>query len=559
MKITPHAILLKLTASGMVAMMLATGCEQSGQAQADHQAFTAELEEALAPHPQDVTAFYRQRDFEPLWLETDAGWFRGTQWSERTRALTTAIGEVSTHGLPIERYTPAALRQRLSSDVPETAQERASAESALTRRYLMLAGDLARGRFDQDTQATAWHIARPSFSARAALDALVQDGLEHALAAMAPVSDDYARLRQARPHLQTIIDSGGWPSVEAQGLIQPGDHHPAIPNLRRRLAKAGDMEDITPHGGPASDPTLYDDATVKAFTDFQRRHGITTDGIVGEEARAMLNYTATQRLEQVDANLERLRWLPRELGRDRIMVNIAAHYLDAYRDGKAALGMPVIVGEEQNQTPAFDDRLEYVEINPYWTVPKSIIVKEIVHKIIEDPDYLADRNMVVQTDWPLDSDVIDPATIEWERYDSPDANFPHVLRQAPGSENALGRIKFMFPNQFSIYLHDTPARHLFEKADRTFSHGCIRVAQPMALADLVFAHTPGWDEAKVMETIESGEHTRIDLAAEDRLPIYIYYSTAWVDSDDVLHFRPDRYQRDASLMLALRKDRVPGA
>ena len=163
--------------------------------------------------------------------------------------------------------------------------------------------------------------------------------------------------------------------------------------------------------------------------------------------------------------------------------------------------------------------------------------------------------MIVQADWPLDAEIIDPATIDWSSYSRADARFPHVLRQKPGPDNALGRIKFMFHNQFSIYLHDTPAQHLFEEADRTFSHGCIRVAEPLALADFVFANTDGWDRERVAETIESAQHTRVDLPDPDRLPVFIYYSTAWADADGVLHFRPDRYQRDASLMLAFRRAR----
>lgn len=538
----------------LLALLLA-GCQPQADETEARSAFRSALQAQLSDQPRPVVDFYAERDHRPLWLHLDRGWLGGAGWTDQATELLDAIKTAETHGLPRARYTPQALQTRLADPPPDAASARAEAEWALTERYLRLASDYSRGRFDDDAQTSAWHIARPSFSAAAALQALTEAGVTDALAAMPPQSDLYARLRDARPQLLRIIQDGGWPTIEAQGLIQPEDRHPAVPALRKRLIIAGDLAATHARDETAEDAALYDKTTVDAFIRFQRRHGIEADGIIGEEARSMLNYTATQRLEQVDANLERLRWLPRTLGDDRIMVNIAAYTLEAYRDGQASLSMPVIVGEEQHQTPAFDDRLEYVEINPYWTVPNSIIVNEMAPKIADDPQYLADRNMIVQADWPLDAEIIDPATIDWSSYSRADAQFPHVLRQKPGPDNALGRIKFMFPNQFSIYLHDTPAQHLFEEADRTFSHGCIRVAEPLALADFVFANTDGWDRQRVAETIESAQHTRVDLPDPDRLPVFIYYSTAWADADGVLHFRPDRYQRDASLMLAFRRAR----
>lgn len=536
------------------ALALLAACQPDTDQDDARQAFRVALEAQLADHAEPIRSFYAERSYQPLWLRLDAGWLQDSDWSDEARQLADAVSQAHTHGLPASRYGPDDIAQWLDAPPPDDTNRRAEVERELTQRYLTLASDLTRGRFDADTRAPAWHIARPAFSPGAALASLEESGVAASLAAMPPQSEAYAHLRRARPRLKRIIEAGDWPALHVQGLIQPGDAHAAIPDLRKRLAIEGDLDNAE-QAQVADDPTLYDDATVQAFIRFQRRHGIEPDGIVGEEALAMLGYTAAQRLEQVDANLERLRWLPRDLGADRIMVNIAAYVLDAYRGHEQSLSMPVIVGEEQHQTPAFDDRLAYVEINPYWTVPNSIIVNEMAHKIAADPHYLAERNMIVQADWPLDAEIIDPASIDWQRYSTPDARFPFVLRQKPGPDNALGRIKFMFPNQFSIYLHDTPAQHLFDEADRTFSHGCIRVADPLALSDLVFAHTDGWDRSRVAHTIESGEHTRVNLAEADRLPVYIYYSTAWVDADGTLHFRPDRYERDASLMLAFRRAR----
>jgi len=540
----------------MVMLTLLLGLTGCGRDASELQAFETALDSAIGADNTAARDYYTSRGFKPVWIKLDTSLFGQAGASSALDTLIEALDAAETHGLSGDNYARDALHAAREAP-PDKMDGAAAFEWQAMQAYLEYAHDFARGRYSQASADNAWFIPKPAFDRETQLQRLDKLGVADSLETLLPQTAEYRRLRDARADMVDIVNAGGWPTVDAQGLIRPGGHHESIPDLRRRLTISGELATAEPQGQAVDDPTLYDPATAAAFTEFQRRHGIEDDGIVGQQARLMLNYPAKKRLEQIDANLERLRWLPRDLANDRIMVNIAAYWLVAYRDGEDPLNMPVIVGEEQNQTPAFNDQLQFLEINPHWTVPNSIIVGEMAAKAAEDPDYFKDRNMIVQADWPLDSEVLDPGDIDWEAYANPDADFPHVVRQLPGPDNALGRIKFMFPNKFSIYLHDTPARHLFEKADRTFSHGCIRVGDPIGLAGFVLKNTEGWDAERVRETIGDREPTRVDLATADQLPVYIYYSTAWVDEDGVLYFRPDRYQRDASLMLTLRPARPP--
>jgi murein L,D-transpeptidase YcbB/YkuD len=252
-----------------------------------------------------------------------------------------------------------------------------------------------------------------------------------------------------------------------------------------------------------------------------------------------------------------LRWLPAKLADDRIMVNIAAFQLRGYRGGEQLIEMRVVVGDKEHQTPTFMDVLEYIEVNPYWSIPNSIVINELAPKLVENIHYLEARNMQIYEGWE-DDDTLDADDIDWDDYTDPEAIFPHVIKQDPGPGNALGRIKFMFPNQYSIYLHDTPEVNLFWAADRSFSHGCVRVHKPMVVADFVLRNTEDWDMERVRETLEDTDNTRIDLGKGDRMQVIIYYQTAWADDKGRVFFRPDVYQRD-ELLVAKFLGKLPDA
>lgn len=491
--------------------------------------------------------YYAARDWAPYFARTEDTMFRDPGFSAEARTLLTELEDSLSHGLNPGEYKVDELR-KLVDQPPKEMPALADGEARLMQAYLTLARHLAEGREAPQPDVHDWYIPHAEFKAKTALAELETRDVAAALRSFWPQLLDYQRLREARSRFAKIVAEGGYPSVGGDGLIEPGDESPEIPDLRQRLFVGGELAWPEPRGAASENPNVYDEDTVEALKKFQRRFGIEDDGIIGPGTRDMLNYPAKHRLAQIDANLERLRWLPQDLGPDRIMVNVAAFHLRGYKDNQVVMRMRVIVGEEQNQTPAFSDTLEYVEVNPYWTVPNSIIVGEIAPKMVEDPGYLARKNMMVQEDWPLDSAQIDPANIDWAAYAHAGADFPYILRQRPGPDNALGQIKFMFPNDFAIYLHDTPTDHLFDEVDRTFSHGCIRLEYPVEFAGFVFDDTPDWDAQRVKQTIDSAQHTQIGLSDADKIPVYIYYNTAWADADGTIYFRPDRYGRDDVLI-----------
>jgi murein L,D-transpeptidase YcbB/YkuD len=256
--------------------------------------------------------------------------------------------------------------------------------------------------------------------------------------------------------------------------------------------------------------------------------------------------SAGRRARQIAANLERYRWLPRELGPRRIVVNIPAFRLDAYDGGRHALSMRVVVGRElvDRRTPVFSDSMRYVQFGPYWNVPRSIAVEEILPQARRDRSYLERNAYEIVRGWGDDAPVVDP----WRLSDAALASPRYRVRQRPGPENALGRVKFMFPNDFAVYLHDTPARALFDERERAYSHGCVRVADPAALAAFVLARRPEWTAARIHRALDTGERVRVEL--REPIPVYLIYLTAFAQDGDVA-FREDRYDMDGALREAL--------
>jgi murein L,D-transpeptidase YcbB/YkuD len=296
------------------------------------------------------------------------------------------------------------------------------------------------------------------------------------------------------------------------------------------------------------DPQLFDEALEQALKRFQTRYGLTADGVLDTTTRAELNVSADRRVEQLEVNLERWRWLPQDLGRRHIIVNIPAFELEVVEKDAVVLAMRVVVGRPYQHTPVFSETMRYLVLNPYWEVPHDIAVQDVLPHIKRDFSYLSQQQMQMYKGWGPAAQVIDPATVNWSAITP--ASFPFRLSQDPGPVNALGRIKFMFLNKFNVYLHDTPARPLFDEAQRDFSHGCIRIQKPLELALYLLRKDPKWNRDALLRALNEVKDRSLPLP--EPIPIHLLYWTAWADENGTIEFRRDIYGQDAPLLAALR-------
>jgi len=341
---------------------------------------------------------------------------------------------------------------------------------------------------------------------------------------------------------QNIKKSGSWHTVPAGSKIRKGDAGKRIAALRLRLMASNDLED--PNNG---NPEYFDDALEDGVKRFQARHGLKVDGIVGFNTLSALNVSLEDRIQQIKLNMERWRWLPQDLGARYILVNTADFRLKVIENEQTLKTIRAIVGKKDRPTPMLSRKMIYLELNPYWNIPHKIALNDILPCIKKDPDYLMDKGIRIFENWTADAKELNPGSIDWDRIGKD--NFIYKLRQDPKSSNALGRVKFMFPNEFSIYLHDTPSRELFDRTKRAFSSGCVRVEKPMELAAYLLSDNPKWDLQELIAAVDSKKTRAISLPSP--INIHILYWTAWVDNDGITQFRENIYGRDRQLNLAL--------
>lgn len=334
-------------------------------------------------------------------------------------------------------------------------------------------------------------------------------------------------------YYQQLAAEGGWPQVPVGPTLREGDQSERIYSLRERLVASNDLAASESSGGH------FDTILKQAVQKFQSRHGLTVDGVVGPKTLAELNVPIEDRVSQLSASLQRCQPLPQILENRHILVNIADFSLKLFENGKLVLSMPVIVGKSYRQTPVFSGRVDTLVINPSWNVPNSIATQDILPKVQKNIGYLRQMNFRVLRSWKAKTEI-DPATIDWKNFSS--SRFPYQLRQDPGPSNALGRVKFLFPNPYDVYMHDTPARELFRKNSRTFSSGCIRLAKPLDLAIYLLQGKPLGSLDALNEAIVSGETRSVSIPSP--IAVHIVYMTAWVDHEGIVQFRPDIYNRN---------------
>ena len=497
-----------------------------------------ELDESGRVASQLVADLYAERDFRPAWSS-----------SANRQALLEAIEESAEHGFDPEDFHFNAIQsvlEQLRRD-PGNSGLHAELDVLLTQALAGLAYQHYFGKVDPLSLDEAWNFERPlvgSDPLEVLGAVLEQEGVEMLVEQVALRFPTQDRLIAALARYREIARQGGWPQVPAGPLLKPAVLDERVPMLRQRLTATGDLH--SRRGGSL----LYDDALATAVRRFQQRHGLDADGVIGPATLEAMNVPVESRIDQLRANLERGRWVLRGLPRDFVVVNIASFDARLIRDGQPVWRTRAIVGRDYRQTPVFRDAIRYLEFNPTWTVPTSILVNDIAPKVRRDPGYLARNDFVL---YDRNRRQVNPSAVDWSAAAS--GRFPYTLVQAPGPLNALGLVKFMFPNSHAVYLHDTPARELFGRTERSFSSGCIRVERPFELAELLLADQPGWDQAGISRVLQGGETTVVNL--KQPMPVLILYGTAWVEPDGEVHFRKDLYGRDTRLIEALNQEFRP--
>lgn len=475
-----------------------------------------------------ITGFYEGRVFQPLWV-SESG------LNPHGETLLKAFASADEHALDPADYD--AGRLRAMAEGADGIADLAALEVALSNTFITYANHLTAGRVKPNEVNKSLNLF-PKAPDPSVLLEYVETGEDFAVAldGLSPNTPNYARLKAALADYRAKEAAGGFTPVPDGETLKPGMTDTRLDALRARLAE----QDLFVAGSHTGD--VYDGALVEAVKLFQERHGLEVDGVVGRNTLAEINVPIARRIAQMELNMERRRWMPDDLGRRYVFVNLADQNLKVVDNDKTIHTTRVVVGKPYHATPVFSDQITYAEVNPYWTVPYSIATREYLPMLQQNPGALAGKGIRIFSG----NREIDPWSVAWGSYGR--GNFPFTLRQDPGENNALGRIKFMFPNSFNIYIHDTPSKSLFSRAQRSFSHGCIRAEDPFALGEALLA-PEGWTRSKLEAARDTRQRRVIKLA--EPLPVHLTYLTAWVNKDGSVHFRRDIYERDKVLAKAV--------
>ncbi|MBL0712578.1 MAG: L,D-transpeptidase family protein [Desulfosarcina sp.] len=490
-----------------------------------------------------LVRFYQYRDYELAWVD------RYGLLPEGVRALV-VVSQAGNQGLLYADYQNPWLDDLLDGMITRPViigaafnGKQIQLDLVVTEMVLRYAYHRTMGRTESDMISFGLPSEKTlSGDLAVALAESLGDGrLVHFLEQLGPRHRAYRVLQKSLLRYQRIKRPGGWSAIDEGPALQRGDCGLRVAQLRKRLAVSGDTQRTSEFMDDC-----FDDVLEAAVARFQRRHGLSADGVVGPRTLAALNVPVEQRIRQIQLSLERWRWMPEDLGSRYVLVNIPGFQMQVVEAGHVVKTMRTIVGRKRRPTPALASMITYLEINPYWYVPAKIARKDLLPKIQANPDFLVRQNFRVFASWEADARELNPDTIDWSSL-SPD-HFPFRLRQEPAAHNALGRVKFMFPNELSVYIHDTPSKRLFNKSSRLFSSGCVRVEDPLALVSLLLSRQ-NWDQARLSEAVASNQRQVVIL--DEPVPVYLVYLTAWVASDGEVHFREDIYGHDQKLLSTL--------
>jgi L,D-transpeptidase YcbB len=469
----------------------------------------------------EVQTFYTQRQHAPAWVDHR----RPTEKAAQVIAL---LNTARQHGYdPADYAAPELLEasqavEKIDKQSPERLDRLAEFDARMTAGLLAFGRDIATGR--QHGNAN-WKARRTAPDLVAAV-AKAADDPDDFVDLVRPPHVEYARLQKALDDLNGQKEKGGWVKVPSAR---------AVNELRQRLLASGHLK-----GSGTGDQGSGNDADLQAAVkSFQELHSLRATGVVDDKTLAAINVPLDWRIHQVAINLQRWRYMPDDLGERHFLVNIPYFHLIARESGKPVMDIRVVVGKPGNNTPIFSEDMESVVFSPYWNIPDTIAENETAPAVARDPHYLSRQGIEVLRVSSKGAETVDASDVDW---DSADAVRGLVFRQKPGDGNALGHVKFLFPNPYNVYLHDTPADSLFAKPGRAFSHGCIRVEEPETLAKYVLKDSPDWDDESIFAAMRSGVEKRVKL--KKKIPVHITYFTAWVDENSGLHFQPDIYGYD---------------
>ena len=479
------------------------------------------------PPSNPIASFYIGRNFEPFWVKSE----------RRLENLVSSISEAKLHGLPLSRYPLEELRQAI---LENDLSQKAKLELMATETFLLFAQDISGGILNPNKIDNNINVTPERKDAKVLLASLTDSvNINLFFRSLFPSSSEYKSLLNELKKLRETSLNGSWGDlVPTDAVLAVGMTHDNVPFLRKRLYKMG-------YPVYETHSRYFDEQLNDSVKRFQEYHGLNPDGVFGKRSIEAVNVPPKTRLMQVLVNLERMRWNNYDRGPEYVLVNQPNFQAYFKSENEKVWESRVVIGLPSNQTAEFNDTMTHMVVNPTWHVPKSIAVDEYLPLIQSDPNFLNDNEMVLMvrgTDTIIDSNLIDMQAF------TPD-NFPFLIKQIPSNINALGLVKFMFPNKFSIYMHDTPMKDLFFKDERTFSHGCIRLQEPFEFAYSLLRKQEVDPESKFQEVLQKEEETYINLSR--KIPVYITYRTAFFDDFGQVHYRADVYGRDALVYMAL--------
>lgn len=504
----------------------------------------ADNDERLIP----VFLIYESRNYTPIWV-------RDSGPKNKARDFLKILQHSGDDALMPSNYRVEEIEKRIkSTDYMELVE----LELLLSRAMLDYGRDVNSGRVEPSKINSNIRIFPKIIGAATLLDRIeLADRVGDVFGTMPPQTPRYKRMKVKLAEYRRAAAQGEWTKVPKGEVLKPENHDERVPLIRKLLTQMGDYKNdialpMTSEGTP--DLTLYGSEMVTAVKKFQYRHGIDQDGVIGPATLAEMNLPIGARIRQIELNMERRRWMQDNLGDFYVFVNLADQYLKVVKRNeqgkeKTIHTAPLVVGKTFHATPVFTKKMTHMVMNPYWNVPSSITRNEYLPKLKRDPGALLRQNIRILKGWGDNAPEVDPFSVDWSQVTK--RNFPYRLRQDSGRRNALGKIKFMFPNKFNVYIHDTPSKSLFRRSRRYFSHGCMRVQDPAKLAEVLLREkSKGWSAGRISKTLAAGKKQVVRLKP---FPVHVTYLTAWVNKDMTVHFRNDVYGRDKALERALQR------